>query len=479
MNPDSENPSFKVSMSTSKKPRTSAQKKIGFWSQVGITFFIVSGGPYGLESAVGAIGPGWTLVLLLLIPLLWALPTTLMVAELSAMMPERGGYFTWVKKGMGPLWGFQEGWWTLCYSAVDLAIYPVLFVTYLSYFWPGLQDSSWRWPVAAIFAILGFAGNLRSSAKVGRDKIWEIFAVMTPFVLLLGFGFFYGDWGLTKTALGDIMKPTQPYGGANLAAGLAILIWNFTGWDNACTYADEIDEASRNIPKSQFFTLGLVVLSYILPLLAGFKATINPVDWGQSSGWPDIAAKLVGPWLGTITGIAAIVSAWALYNSQLLYIARLPAAMADEGMLPKVFAKESVKGGVPFVSLAVAALAAAILCGFSLGKLMILDILLYSLGLGLEFLALIYLRHRDPQAARPYRIPLKTWGLGILFLFPMGLALIVAVTSVMGENGSLLQVGMAGAAVLFGFLIYAARAKALKKFAMMPGKQAQTQNSSI
>lgn len=438
-------------------------KKIGFWSQVGITFFIVSGGPYGLESAVGAIGPGWTLALLVLIPLFWALPTTLMVAELSSMMPDRGGYYAWVKRAMGPFWGFQEGWWTLCYSAVDLAIYPVLFVTYLSYFWPGLQESAWRWPVASVFAIFGFIANLRSSDRVGKEKVGEVLLVMLPFALLIGLGLVYGDWALPKQAIADWVehKPSTQFG-ASVAAGLAILIWNFAGWDNACTYADEIEEASSNIPKSQFFTLALVVVSYILPLLIGFKATITPADWGNSSGWPDIAAKLVGPWLGVVIGVAAVISAWALYNSQLLYIARLPAAMAEHGMLPRIFSKQSEKRQVPWVSLACASAAAAILCGFSLGKLMILDILLYSLGLALEFIALIVMRIKEPDLHRPYRIPLTTPWLCVMSAMPLVLALIVAVSSAAGESGSSLQLVMAAGAIIAGLLVYKVRASKVR-----------------
>lgn len=433
-------------------------KKIGFWSQVGITFFIVSGGPYGIESAVGAIGPGWTVALLILLPFLWALPITLMVSELSSMMPEAGGYYAWVKRAMGPFWSFQEGWWTLCYSAVDLAIYPVLFVTYLSYFWPGLQDSGWRWPLASLFALCGFFANLRGSQRIGKEKITEIILVMLPFFLLIGLGYFNGDWALPKQALTDLIHPKSAGpSGASLAAGLAILIWNFSGWDNACTYADEIENASSSLPKSQFLTLGLVVVSYLLPLLIGLKATINPTDWGQGSGWPDIAAKLVGPWLGVVIGFAALISVWALFNSQLLYIARLPAAMADDGILPKVFSKKTKNRNVPWVSLAAAALAAAIFCGFSFGKLMILDIIFYSMGMSLEFISLIILRIKQPSFVRPFRIPLPTWGLFILAAMPLGLASIVAVSSFYGEGGSLLQVGLACAAILTGFLVYKLR----------------------
>src|SRR3954471_10892570 len=69
--------------------------RIGLLALVCLIFFTVSGGPYGLETLVGEVGPGWAVVLIALTPLLWALPTALMVAELSAAIPEEGGYFIW------------------------------------------------------------------------------------------------------------------------------------------------------------------------------------------------------------------------------------------------------------------------------------------------------------------------------------------------------------------------------------------------
>ena len=71
-------------------PRT-----LGFASLVGITFFCVAGGAYGLEDAVGAAGPAWALLAILVVPWVWSLPMALMTAELTAAMPEDGGYVVW------------------------------------------------------------------------------------------------------------------------------------------------------------------------------------------------------------------------------------------------------------------------------------------------------------------------------------------------------------------------------------------------
>ena len=59
-------------------------------------------------------------------PIVWALPDALMTAELASAIPEEGGYVVWVRRAMGPFWGFINAWWTWMYALVDATIYPVL-----------------------------------------------------------------------------------------------------------------------------------------------------------------------------------------------------------------------------------------------------------------------------------------------------------------------------------------------------------------
>src|SRR6266851_4947508 len=76
-------------------------------------------------------GYGHGILILLFLPVLWCLPTAFMIGELSSALPEEGGYYAWVRRGLGNLWGFQEAWLSLAASIFDMAIYPTLFVFYL------------------------------------------------------------------------------------------------------------------------------------------------------------------------------------------------------------------------------------------------------------------------------------------------------------------------------------------------------------
>ena len=428
--------------------------KVGFWSQVALTFFIVSGGAYGLEASVGAIGAFWTMILIVLIPIFWAAPTALLVAELASAIPENGGYYIWVRRGLGKFWAFQEGWWTLNYSAVDLAIYPVLFVTYLSFFFPQLNSedphmSLIRWGICIAFIFSGLLMNLLGSRALGLQSLAKFVLVSLPFLILIIMGLFLGSWHNLAMAFHPSM---QNISSAQIASGLAILLWNFCGWDNVSTYADEVYEPQKTFPKALLTAMLIIVASYLFPILIGYKASIDPKVWGESSGWPEIATRLVGPWLGISIAIAALISAWALFNAQLLYISRLPSAMAEDGLLPVFFTKKT-KNGVPFVSLIMAGTIAALFSRWSLGKLMVVDILFYTLGLSLEFFALIALRSKEPNLKRPFKIPLGKWGLILITLPPLTLGLVVAITAYDGDSAKT-QLGVVAGSIILGFVIY-------------------------
>src|SRR6516225_10274782 len=111
---------------------------IGTLGLVFILFFSTSGGPYTTETLIHSLGPGLGLLILALVPLVWSVPEALIVGELASMLPEEGGYYRWVQRAFGDFWAFQNGWLTWLYSLVDMAIYPVLFLQYLGYFFPDL-----------------------------------------------------------------------------------------------------------------------------------------------------------------------------------------------------------------------------------------------------------------------------------------------------------------------------------------------------
>jgi len=88
-------------------PAPRLRRELGLLPLAAIVFLNVSGGPYGIEDTVASFGPGLTLLLLLVVPLLWSLPVSLAMSELASAMPDEGGYVTWTRQAFGPYWSFQ------------------------------------------------------------------------------------------------------------------------------------------------------------------------------------------------------------------------------------------------------------------------------------------------------------------------------------------------------------------------------------
>ncbi len=227
---------------------------------VGATYFMVAGGPYGLEDIIGKAGFGLALVLLLVVPVIWSLPTSLMVGELASSIPEEGGYYVWVRRALGGFWGFQEAWLSLTASVFDMAIYPVTFVLYLARIAPewtaGHRGTLW-----ALAVVVGCAAwNLRGAKAVGGGSVWLFAVMLLPFAVLIGVGLWHGFGGhAVGGGWGALLRPVA---GRDLGAALSVCLWNYMGWDNASTVAQEVEDPQRTYPRAMLMAAGLVALTY-------------------------------------------------------------------------------------------------------------------------------------------------------------------------------------------------------------------------
>src|SRR5271157_5690631 len=159
--------------------------KMTLWPLVAATFFMVSGGTYGTEAIISGAGYGRGILVLLFLPVLWCLPTAFMIGELSSALPAEGGYYAWVRRGLGNFWGFQEAWLSLAASIFDMAIYPTLFVFYLKQFapWFGVGNHG---VMAGLFVVVTCAAlNMAGVRVVGITSLWLFFLLSAPFALVV------------------------------------------------------------------------------------------------------------------------------------------------------------------------------------------------------------------------------------------------------------------------------------------------------
>jgi amino acid transporter len=358
---------------------------------------MVSGGTYGTEDIVHGAGYGRAILILLLTPLLWSLPTAFMIGELSSALPYEGGYYAWVRRAMGNFWGFQEAWLSLVASIFDMAIYPTLFVAYLTRLFPWFQENNRGWWVALAVVVVCAGMNIAGVKVVSLTSLWLFFALSAPFVavcLLAPFKF-----GALANA---VTKPTTS--GVDILGGLLICMWNYMGWDNASTIATEVEKPQRTYPRAMLVAVAIVAVSYVLPFAAMWMTGLKSSAW-ETGSWVEVAGLVGGPLLRIAVVVGGVISAFGMFNALVMSYSRLPLAMAQDGMLPGIFAKLQKKSRAPWVAIVALAIGWAMCLGLGFARLVTLDILLYGFSLLLEFVALAVLRFREPNLPRPFRVP--------------------------------------------------------------------------
>jgi amino acid transporter len=408
---------------------------------------MVSGGTYGTEEIVHGAGYGRGILILLFLPVLWCLPTAFMIGELSSALPAEGGYYAWVRRGLGNFWGFQEAWLSLAASIFDMAIYPTLFVFYLKAMspWFGLGN---RGVLVGLFVVITCAGlNLAGIRVVGITSLWLFFLLSAPFAIIVL---------MTPSragTLGDVHAGPATTG-LGLLGGVLVAMWNYMGWDNASTIAQEVERPQRTYPKAMIGAVILVSLTYVLPFLAVYFTGTPSSAFAGDGSWADVAGQIGGrvlgfQWLRLLIVLGGMISAFGMFNALVMSYSRLPLAMARDGMLPKVFAKTSAKTGAPWVAILVCASCWALCLGLGFKRLITLDIMLYGASLMLEFVTLVVLRIREPQLKREFRVPGGMAGAVTCGIFPF---LLLCLALVESESETILHMN----GLVFGALIIGA-----------------------
>jgi len=382
-------------------PPNPAQRKMRLMPLIAATYFMVSGGPYGIEDILGGAGFAKAILILLILPLIWSLPTALMIGELASAIPAEGGFYVWVRRAMGPFWGYQEGWLSLSASVFDMALYPAIFVLYLGKFSPALTAGwhGYAWALAVV--ALCCAWNLRGAPAVGDDSVWMFALLLVPFAVFVVLGLWQGftlhplvQWTASAPATGAAA-------GSALSTAILVAMWNYMGWDNASTVAQEVENPQRNYPRAMIAATILVAITYILPLAAMAFAGLSAASF-STGDWTTAATALGGPALGMAVVAGGCITGIGMFNALVMSYTRLPMAMAEDGMLPQVVAKRNSRG-VPWVSVLLCGLAWALALNLPFERLISIDLVLYGTSLLLEFVALVVLRISEPDMPRPFR----------------------------------------------------------------------------
>jgi amino acid transporter len=394
-----------------------------------VIFLTVSGGPYGLEPLLSDAGKNASLILLIVTPLLWDIPTIFVVLELNSLMPVTGGYYQWVKRALGLRWACYEGWWTWLYTFADLAIYPVMFVQYLSFFFP--EAEVYKIPICLVIIWFSAGVNIFGIVPVGKASIVLSILVLIPFLILFGWSFVQHH--------GHIMIPKPSFQHSSFSAvslGLYTVMWNFIGWDNITTYAEEVSKPVRSYLVSILLAFVAVFGIYFIAILIAINSGIAPASLTEQ-GFPSAAVLIGGNVLGTVVALGGMASALGLFSAVLLSVSRIPEVMSEDKLLPAKLKALHPKFKSPYVSIICCAVVVSGMVLWKFEELLIIDITLYGAALFLEYMALIRLRKFAANDHRPFKIPLKIPGLILMAILPLSVYVIAMIGSFLNSEKAL------------------------------------------
>jgi amino acid transporter len=426
-------------------------------------YILVSGGSFGIEDMVSSSGPGLTLLLLVLLPIFWALPMALIASELGSAIPGEGGFYVWARRALGDFWGFQTAWWWSLSIFVDSSVYIVLAVGYLQN-WLGF-DQIWFyvicWVIIAVFAAMNIVG-VRLIAL--SSTLFSVI-ILAPFVALIVVGL--AKWNFDP--LTPVTVPDAPLFGTGgvFALGLAIGVWMYSGYESMSTLSGEIRNPQKIIPRALMLAVPFIIVMYVLPTVAGLAAYGHWDSWATVAGdgyvsFVEIGRKLGGSALGVALLASALLGNLALYLDYLASGARPLFAIAADGLFPRSVSRVSGRFGTPVVAILLMAALNAVLIIGPFQNLVVIDVILFISAYVLIFVSAARLRVTEPGLKRPFRVPLPTWGMVAMVVPPIAIVFFTIYvnatdrsTELLGTTGfKVLGVnvgwyGMAGFAALF------------------------------
>jgi APA family basic amino acid/polyamine antiporter len=340
-------------------------------------------------------------------------------AELAAAMPEAGGEYVYLSAAYGPFWGYIYGWtqfWVA--KSGSIATLAAGFYTYLTVFYPVLGVPVLRTPfpigpagtlleihygqLVAIGLILTLAGVNYAGVKSGGNVQVCVTAVkMALIAAVIVLGIFSG-----KGDFSHLAGSVPAAGGASaFFAAMVSALWAYDGWNNVSMVSSEIRAPQKNLPRALIIGTALVIATYVLINIAYFYI-LNPAQVAASHR---VAADMMHSVYGNIASagvsVAVLISIFAALNGSILSGARVPYAMARDGLFFHTAAAVHPRFKTPGASTVMLSLwsCAVVLSGWydDLYNFVIFGSWILYL---MTAVSVFVLRRKRPDLKRPYRV---------------------------------------------------------------------------
>ena len=365
--------------------------------------------PSAIAAAVQATGPA---ILLWVVGGAVSLLGALSVAELGAAMPQAGGMYVYLSKAYGPMWGFLYGWsGGVVINPASIAAIAVGFATYFGFF-VRLSDTGIKLVAVASIVALTVLNSLGVRLGAITQNVLTLIKIgLLGLLVVVGFALPGGS-----VANFQPLWSAAPLGQQVTAFGVALVavLWAYDGWIEITYVGSEVTNPERNLPRSIVLSTLIGAALYCL-VTASFAYVLSPAKMAASSLVASDAAQVTLGQAGAgLVAVAIMVATLGSNNGIVLTAARIPYALARDGLLPRWLAGVHPRFLTPVPSLLVQGIVAIALTLISTepswkgtyNRLFTYVVLAEFVFYALSAAAVIRLRHTAPEMPRPYRV----WG---------------------------------------------------------------------
>ena len=403
---------------------------IGIGAMIGAGIFVLIG------IAAGYAGP--SLPIAFLLNGIVTTFTALSYAELGSSIPAAGGGFLWVKEGLGGTQGFLAGWMNWFAYIVACALYGLGFGRLATELWiitgVPLPLSEHQLSLSFMLIVVGLFAYINSRGASEAGLVGSIVTIAKVVILsiFIGFGVYamFNNPNWTDNFSAGMLP--NGIGGVFVAMGMTFIA--FDGYEIIAQSGEEVTNPKRNIPRAIFYSLGAVIIIYILIGIVVIGAVTPPPGsevWQYLAQAKEVAivraAEQFIPMGGMLILISGLASTMSALNATIYSSSRVSFAMGRERNLPSAFAYIHPRMHTPYWAIFLSSILVVVM-GFTLpiDQVAAAANIMFLLLFTQVNIAVMTLRRRRPDLERGFRVPFFPWPPVIGIISNLAMAIFLA-----------------------------------------------------
>ncbi len=341
-------------------PRSGERRSLGLAVATALVIGnMVGSGVYLLPASLAPYG-GWSLGG-------WGVTTVgavllaLVFSRLARRYPRAGGPYAYARAGFGEFGGFFIAWGYWISMVTANAAIAVAFASYFSVFVPALD----RIPILGAGTALAGVWlltlvNIRGVRYAGNVQLVTTVLKLVPLVAVG----LVGLWYFHPASIFEATNKPGTTGAAAINASAALTLWAFLGLESATIPAQHVRDASRTIPRATMIGTLITAVVYVLSTTVVMGLVPNSILAHTAAPFAEAARRMWGGWAGYLMAAGGVIACFGTLNGWVMMQGQLPQAVANDGLFPRIFARET-QWGTPAVGLIISGIVVSLLVGMN------------------------------------------------------------------------------------------------------------------